>query len=88
MAQFHFFLGSVFGTPSVEVAPAIRVGIYLDILQAGYEQIPAGGLVLAHNSVNNADKLSEYLAYVRDPTHFRASVNVILDGEGLEVSAR
>ncbi len=63
-------------------------GVYLDILQAGYDRIPAGGIVLAHNSVNCADKLSEYLAYVRDPAHFKASVNVIIDGEGLEVSAR
>jgi hypothetical protein len=43
---------------------------------------------LAHNSVNCAEKLSEYLAYVRDPAHCRASVNVVVDGEGLEVSAR
>ena len=61
---------------------------YLDILQAGYDQMPVGSLVLAHNSVNGAEQLSEYLAFVRDPAHFRASVNVILDGEGLEVSAK
>ena len=63
-------------------------GVYLDILQAGYDRIPAGSLVLAHNSVNCADRLSEYLAFVRDPAHFRASVNVILDPEGLEVSVK
>lgn len=63
-------------------------GIYLDILQAGYDRMPSGSLVLAHNSVNCAKKLSEYLAYVRDPAHFRASMNVIIDGEGLEVSAK
>ncbi len=63
-------------------------GVYLDILQAGYDQMPTGSLVLAHNSVNCADRLSEYLVYVRSPAYFRASVNVILDGEGLEVSAK
>ena len=63
-------------------------GIYLDILQAGYNAMPAGSLVLAHNSVNCADRLSEYLAFVRNPAHCRASVNVILDGEGLEVSVK
>ena len=63
-------------------------GVYLDILRAGDDRMPAGSLVLAHNSVNCAERLSEYLAYVRDPAHFRGSVNVILDGEGLEVSLR
>jgi predicted O-methyltransferase YrrM len=63
-------------------------GIYLDILQAGYARMPPGSLVLAHNSVNRAERLAEYLAYVRNPAYFRASVNVILDVEGLEVSAK
>ena len=63
-------------------------GVYLDILRAAYDRMPPGSVVLAHNSVNCADKLSEYLAFVRDPAHFRASVSVILDPEGLEVSAR
>ena len=63
-------------------------GVYLDILKAGYDRMPAGSIVLAHNSVNCVDRLSEYLAFVRDPAHFRASVNVILDPEGLEVSVK
>jgi predicted O-methyltransferase YrrM len=63
-------------------------GVYLDILEAGYDRMPGGALVLAHNSVNSARRLGDYLSFVRDPAHFRASVNVILDGEGLEVSVR
>jgi predicted O-methyltransferase YrrM len=63
-------------------------GVYLDILNACYDRIPAGGLVLAHNSVNCAEKLSEYLAFVRDPAHFTASVNIVVDPEGLEVSVK
>jgi len=63
-------------------------GIYLDILRAGYDRMPPGSVVLAHNSVNAADRLRAYLEFVRDPAHFRASVNVILDTEGLEVSAK
>jgi predicted O-methyltransferase YrrM len=63
-------------------------GIYLDILEAGYERMPSGSLVLAHNSVNLAGLLRHYLDYVRDPGRFRASVNVILDPEGLEVSVK
>ena len=63
-------------------------GVYLDILEAGYDRMPAGALVLAHNSANSAEKLAHYLAFVRDPNRFRASVNVILDHQGLEVSAK
>lgn len=63
-------------------------GIYLDILKAGYDMIPRGGVVLAHNSVNCAERLRHYLEFVRDPAHFHASVNVIFDVEGLEVSVK
>jgi predicted O-methyltransferase YrrM len=63
-------------------------GIYLDILQAAYDRLPPGGVVLAHNSVNAAERLRHYLRFVRDPDHFRVSVNVIIDPEGLEVSVR
>ena len=63
-------------------------GIYLDILKGCFDRMPAGALVLAHNSVNSAERLKDYLAFVRDDTRFRASVNVILDTEGLEVSVK
>lgn len=63
-------------------------GVYLDILQAGYDRMPSGSLVLAHNSVNSAERLKDYLTFVRDPAHFAASVNVVIDPEGLEVSVR
>jgi len=63
-------------------------GIYLDILEAALDRIPEGGLVLAHNSLNCADRLKHYLAFVRDPSRFRASINVVFDPEGLEVSVR
>jgi predicted O-methyltransferase YrrM len=63
-------------------------GVYLNILQGCYDRMPAGGVVLAHNSANAADRLGHYLAFVRDPSRFRASVNVIFDVEGLEVSVK
>jgi predicted O-methyltransferase YrrM len=63
-------------------------GIYLDIVEACYDKIPVGGLVLAHNSVNAAQKLKFYLDHVRNPMYFRASINMIVDGEGLEVSVK
>ena len=60
--------------------------IYLDILEASLHTLHPGSLVLAHNSVNSARQLADYLAYVRDPDHFRASANMIVDDQGLEVS--
>ena len=62
-------------------------GIYLDILTAALDKMPKGAPVLAHNSVNCAERLRAYLRFVRDPASMKASVNVVLDGEGLEVSA-
>jgi predicted O-methyltransferase YrrM len=63
-------------------------GVYLEILEAGYARMPEGSIVLAHNSVNCAAQLQHYLDFVRDEAHFRASVNVIFDPEGLEISVK
>ena len=63
-------------------------GIYLEILRACYDRLPNGAIVLAHNSVNAATRLGDYLAFVRDDANCRASINVILDPEGLEVSVK
>jgi predicted O-methyltransferase YrrM len=63
-------------------------GIYLDILESCYDRMPRGALVLAHNSVNCAPKLASYLEFVRDRAYFTASANVVIDPEGLEVSAK
>lgn len=60
-------------------------GIYLEILEAALPMMPPGSLVLAHNSVNCADRLQDYLSFVRNDA-MAASVNVIVDPEGLEVS--
>lgn len=63
-------------------------GIYLEILEAALPRLPAGALVLAHNSVNGGKAVQPYLEVVRDGGRFRASVNVVLDPEGLEVSIK
>lgn len=63
-------------------------GIYLDILEAAYDRLVPGGIVLAHNSVNCAERLQRYLAFVRDPAHMRGSVNAMIDPEGVEVSIK
>lgn len=61
-------------------------GIYLEILLAAYDKMPPGSIVLAHNSLNCADRLKDYLDFVRN--EMRASVNIIFDTEGLEVSCK
>lgn len=63
-------------------------GVYLDITEACLDRLPKGTVVLAHNSVNCAERLKYYLDFVRNGSDFRSSVNVIFDGEGLEVSVR
>ncbi|MHB9134676.1 MAG: class I SAM-dependent methyltransferase [Armatimonadota bacterium] len=63
-------------------------GIYYDILHAGFDRLPPGALILAHNSINCAEHLRHYLAYVRDGANLRNSVNVMIDGEGLEVTVK
>ncbi len=63
-------------------------GVYLDILEAAWGKMHPGSIVLAHNSVNAAERLQHYLEFVRDEANCRASVNVIFDPEGLEVSVR
>lgn len=63
-------------------------GIYLDILEACYEKLPEGAIVLAHNSVNAAERLSRYLDFVRNSGKFSSSVNIVFDCEGLEVSVK
>jgi len=63
-------------------------GLYYDIVKAAYPRMPVGAVALAHNSLNGGQPVEAYLEYVRDEAHFRASVNVILDVEGLEVSVK
>jgi predicted O-methyltransferase YrrM len=62
--------------------------IYLDLVLAAMHALHPGSLVLAHNSYNAAHSLTDYLAYVRDRAQFRASVNMVIDDQGLEVSLR
>lgn len=64
-------------------------GVYLDILLAAWDKLlRSGSVILAHNSVNLAHQLRHYLEFVRDSKNCRVSVNIVLDGEGLEVSMK
>ncbi len=60
-------------------------GLYHQILDSARGSLSPGALILAHNSHNARDTLSSYLRTVRGP-EFRASVNAVIDSEGLEVS--
>ena len=62
--------------------------VYLSLLQAAEHVLRPGSLVLAHNSVNDARGLADYLAHVRNPDHYAQSVNMFVDDQGLEVSMR
>ena len=62
--------------------------IYLDLLEASLHALRPGSLVLAHNAVNAARSMADYLAHVRDPANFSESVTLVVDDQGLEVSAR
>lgn len=62
--------------------------IYLDIAREAWAKIPVGGLLLAHNSVNDARELASYLDFVRNRRNCRASMNLAIDSEGLEVSIK
>jgi len=62
--------------------------IYRRILDEAWPKMAKGALILAHNSVNSATEISDYLAFVRSRDNCRASLNVVLDSEGLEVSIK
>ncbi len=60
--------------------------IYLDLLESGLHTLRSGSLVLAHNSVNAAHQLGDYLNFVRTSERFAGSLNMVVDDQGLEVS--
>jgi len=77
----------LFEIPWTGITPRMQRLLYaINAITQPADKLPRGAIVLAHNSVNCAKALGEYLAHVRDGNCFRASVNVIKDGEGLEVS--
>lgn len=65
--------------------PAERKSEYRKIIEVAISKLRKGSLVLAHNSVNAAGEIGDYLSFVRGES-FRISVNLIIDDAGLEVS--
>lgn len=64
--------------------------IYLSLLERAYDKLRPGSLVLAHDTAPQwfVESAGAYLDFVRDANHFRASVSLEPDTEGLEVSVR
>ena len=62
--------------------------IYQELLDASWHALRPGSLILAHNAVNAADQMPDYLARVRDPGSFQRSMTMIVDDQGLEVTLR
>jgi predicted O-methyltransferase YrrM len=60
--------------------------IYMDMLTAARHALRPGTIVIAHNSVNCAAAMADYLEHVRDARNFRQSANMIVDDQGIEVS--
>jgi len=59
---------------------------YYPVIMAAARPLRRGSLVLAHNSINMARSMADYLGYVRSPDNARVSVNVHIDDQGLEVT--
>ncbi|MEM6359402.1 MAG: hypothetical protein AAF731_04885 [Bacteroidota bacterium] len=59
--------------------------LYLKILKKALPHLSPNALVLAHNSQNAKETIGDYLNFVRSDK-FSASVNLIIDDAGLEVS--
>ncbi|MBN1809168.1 MAG: class I SAM-dependent methyltransferase [Planctomycetes bacterium] len=59
--------------------------IYMDLLEAALHALKPASLVIAHNSINSASDLADYLAFVRGE-NFASSINMFLDDQGIEVS--
>lgn len=70
--------------------PGDRKGIYRPLLEAALPRLRPGAVVLAHDACLPlfAEALQPYLALVRDPAHFRASLALAVDDCGVELSVR
>jgi predicted O-methyltransferase YrrM len=62
--------------------------VYRRIMDEAWPKMEDGALILAHNSVNSAAVIKDYLEFVRSSRNCRASLNIVVDGEGLEVSMK
>ncbi len=64
--------------------------IYYTLLKQAYDKIPTGGLVIGHDTIPEwfIRQAGDYLGFVRDKSHFRDSVSLEPDKEGIELSVK
>jgi predicted O-methyltransferase YrrM len=61
--------------------------LYLPVLRLLEPRLAAGALVLADDTISQAEEMTDYLAYVRDPARGYLSVT-FPESDGLEISCR
>jgi predicted O-methyltransferase YrrM len=61
--------------------------LYLPVLRLLEPRLGPGALVVADDTVSMADKMTDYLSYVRDPAHGYLSV-AFPESDGLEITCR
>ncbi|MGH3182341.1 MAG: O-methyltransferase [Streptosporangiaceae bacterium] len=61
--------------------------LYLPVLRLLEPRLPPGALVLADDTVSQAEEMTDYLAYVRDPAHGYLSI-LFPESDGLEITCR
>jgi predicted O-methyltransferase YrrM len=61
--------------------------LYLPVLRLLEHALPAGALVVADDTISMADRMADYLSYVRDPARGYLSVS-FPESDGLEITCR
>ena len=61
--------------------------LYLPVLRLLEPRLAPGALVVADDTVSMADRMADYLSYVRDPAHGYLSVS-FPESDGLEITGR
>jgi predicted O-methyltransferase YrrM len=61
--------------------------LYLPVLRLLEPGLPPGALVVADDTISMADRMADYLSYVRDPAHGYLSVS-FPESDGLEITCR
>jgi predicted O-methyltransferase YrrM len=61
--------------------------LYLPILRLLEPRLTAGALILADDTISQAEQMTDYLTYVRDPAHGYLSI-LFPESDGLEITCR
>lgn len=61
--------------------------LYLPVLRLLEPRLTAGALILADDTISQAEQMTDYLTYVRDPAHGYLSI-LFPESDGLEITCR